>query len=259
MKTSGCLALVALCFSAANAHPLYLFGEVGHSPVMATLERDGGNLSGWYLYLRHGKEIRLQGRIDATGNFLLDEFDAKSDRKTGSFKGAASGTHWAGEWRSGAAPLAFALDEDRDATSAISGRFRCTAKKNDRQFGYVYTHTVDLFLAKGHVKALSLFRGETSANADDQSCQIGLDDLKQVPSGAGILLRSKGDDPEAENTPHCTVRILAAGDYLVVRMGDTSETGNECRGAADAMYCSPRSFWADMIVNRKTQVCKPVE
>ena len=226
---------------------------------MATLERDGGNLSGWYLYLRHAKQIRLNGRIDAKGNFLLDEFDANSGRKTGSFKGAANGTHWAGEWRSGAAPLAFALDEDRDALSAVSGRFRCTTKKNDRQFGYVYTHTMDLFLAKGHVNVLSLFRGETSAQGDDQSCQIGLDDLKQIPSNAGILLRSKGDDPDAENTPHCTIRILAAGDYLAVEMGDTSESGNDCRGAADAMYCSPRSLWADMIVERKTKTCKSVE
>jgi hypothetical protein len=259
MKTIGCLALAALCFSAANAHPLTLFGEVGHSPVMATLERDGGDLSGWYLYLRHGKEIRLQGRIDAKGSFLLDEFDAKSGHKTGSFTGTANGRHWSGEWRSGAAPLAFALDEDRDALSAVSGRFRCTTKKNDKQFGYIYTHSVDLALTKGVVKSFKAFRGETSAQGDDQSCQIGLDDLKQVPSDAGILLRSNGDDPDAENAPHCTVRILAAGDYLVVRMGDAGETGNDCRGASDAMYCSPRSFWADMIVNRKTQVCKSVE
>jgi hypothetical protein len=209
--------------------------------------------------LRHGKEIRLDGRIDAKGNFQLDEFAA--DRKTGSFKGAANGPHWTGEWRNaaGAASLAFALDETRDVLSAVSGRFRCTTKKNDKQFGYIYTHTLDLTLAKGAVKSFTTSRGETSAQGDDQSCSIELGDLERVPSDAGILLRSKGDDPGAENTPHCTVRILAAGDYLYVKMGDGSEAGNDCRGAADAMYCSPRSFWADMIVERKTQVCRSVE
>ena len=258
MKPIGCFALAALCTS-AGAHPLYLSGTVGPSPALAMVERDGGHLSGWYLYLRHDKEIRLDGRIDAKGNFQLDEF--ASDRKTGSFKGAANGPHWTGEWRNaaGAAPLAFVLDENRDALSAVNGRFRCATKKNDKQFGYIYTHSVELTLTKGAVKSFKAFRGETSVQGDDQSCSIELGDLKRVPSDAGILLRSKGDDPGAENTPHCSVRILAAGDYLYVQMGDSSENGNECRGAADAMYCSPRSFWADMIVERKTQVCKSVE
>ena len=258
MKIIGGFALVALCAS-ADAHPLYLSGTVGPSPALAVVERDGGHLSGWYLYLRHGKEIRLDGRIDAKGNFRLDEFAA--DRKTGSFKGAASGTRWTGEWRNaaGSAPQAFVLDEDRDALSAVNGRVRCTTKKNDKQFGYIYTHSVDMTLSKGTLKSFTTSRGETSAQGDDQSCSIELGDLKRVPSDAGILLRSKGDDPGAENAPHCTVRILAAGDYLYVQMGDSSETGNDCRGAADAMYCSPRSFWADMIVERKTQLCKSVK
>jgi Tfp pilus assembly protein PilX len=58
---------------------------------------------------------------------------------------------------------------------------------------------------------------------------------------------------------HCTVRIIASGDYLYVQMGDTTDTNNDCRSAADTMYCSPRSFWTDMVVERKTQICKSVE
>jgi hypothetical protein len=209
MRTIGCLAVAALCAS-AGAHPLYLFGTVGASPAFATLERDGGHLSGRYLYLRHAKEIRLDGKIDAKGNFLLDEFDAKSGKKTGSFQGAANRTHWAGQWRSGsAAPLAFVLDEDRDTLAAVSGRFRCTTKWNDKQFGYLYTHSLDLTLAKGAVKGFKVERGETSKQGDDQSCGTGLEDLRQIPSDAGILLRSKADNPKDESAQHCTVRNIA--------------------------------------------------
>jgi hypothetical protein len=52
-------------------------------------------------------------------------------------------------------------------------------------------------------------------------------------------------------SPHCTIRILAAGDFLFIRTGDTTEDGNECRAAADTMFCSPRSFWTDLIIDRK--------
>jgi hypothetical protein len=106
-----------------------------------------------------------------------------------------------------------------------------------------------------------MFLGETSKEGDDQSCSVGLGDLKQVPSDAGILLRGKSTEAlEATNTQRCTIRIVGEGDALYVEVGDADGGGNDdCKGSGDAMFCSPRSFWTDMIVDRRTQTCKSVE
>ncbi len=112
-------------------------------------------------------------------------------------------------------------------------------------------------MAHGAVKAFDIKRGETGSHGEDQACTIALSDVKQEKSDAGILLRSNGSG--AATGPRCTVRVISAGDYLYVQMGDWTESGNDCRGDDGAMYCSPRSFWADMIVNRKTRACVSVE
>ena len=155
MKLPAVLVLVAaLLFPATlSAHPLYLFGQIGKSNVMATLTRDGDALSGWYTYLDIGKELRLAGRIDATGDFQLDEtVDAK---KTGHLQGKLDGGHWTGEWRKpdGGSPLPFTLSESRDMLGAVTGEFRCSSARRDKD-GWTYAHSLKLDLAKGAVKAL---------------------------------------------------------------------------------------------------------
>lgn len=50
-----------------------------------------------------------------------------------------------------------------------------------------------------------------------------------------------------------------AGDYLDAKIGDSGQDGNDCHGGDAAMYCSPRSFRADMIFDRKVSTCRPVE
>jgi len=57
-----------------------------------------------------------------------------------------------------------------------------------------------------------------------------------------------------------TASPIGAGACLHAAIGDTTEgEHNDCRGGDDAMYCSPRSFWTDMIVDRKSRTCRPVE
>jgi len=58
---------------------------------------------------------------------------------------------------------------------------------------------------------------------------------------------------------HCSIRIFKAGDYLVLRTGDPSQKGDDCRGAGSEMFCSPRAFWLDLVVNRQTQLCRQVK
>ena len=61
------------------AQSLSFFGDIGGAPVFVSLDRNGGRLSGWYLYIGQAKQIRLEGSIDAA-NFALDEFSAVQRR-----------------------------------------------------------------------------------------------------------------------------------------------------------------------------------
>ena len=62
-----CLVMVGLGLGPlpAWAQSLAFFGTVGGARVFVSLERDGDKLSGWYLYVRQGKSIRLEGTGDA--------------------------------------------------------------------------------------------------------------------------------------------------------------------------------------------------
>ena len=261
MRKSTLVLLAALAVP-ASAHPPYLAGTVGTAPVFVDLDRDGGKVSGWYYYLRVGKDIRLEGTIDAKGHFRIDESDYNTGKKSGSFDGAVTGTHWTGTWRNaaGGGALPFALEQTRDALVAVSGRFKCSGGWYEKGYGATYTSSVDLTLAKGAVKAFYVARDMSSKqNRDEQSCSISLADFSREKTDEGILLRAKGDaHPDDANDQHCTVRIIGAGDYFVVLVGDTSDSNNDCRGSADTVFCSARGMWSDVIVDRKTQKCLPV-
>ncbi len=248
-------AAILLCGSAA-AQPIKLYGTVGKLPVFLDLSRNGDTVSGWYFYLKEAKQIRLEGRLDPNGFFQIEEYTASSNTRTGSFKGRAKDGHWSGSWRNakGGSPHDISFNVLRSTLREVNGRFKCSTKRSDPQFGYTYTQSLHLALASGRVKGLSMTRKERS-EGDEQSCRIAMGDLKQQPSPVGILLRAKAD----RGGQHCTIRLYRAGDYLVIRAGNPSQACDDCRGAGDAMFCSPRSFWADLVVNRKTQVCRSVE
>lgn len=251
-------AAILLCGSAA-AQPIQLYGTIGDLPVFLDLSRNGDTVSGWYFYLKVAKQIRLDGRLDHNGFFQLEEYTASSNTRTGSFTGRIKDGHWSGSWHNakGGSPHDISFDVLRGKLGNADGRFKCSTKRSDTQFGYTYTHSLNLALAGGQVKGLSMARKEHSEDGEEQSCQITMGDLKQVPSPVGVLLRAKADRAKAER--HCTIRLYRAGDYLVIRTGNPGQAGDDCRGAGDEMFCSPRSFWADLVVNRKTQICRSVE
>ncbi len=253
------VAAGVLC-APAVAHPLYLSGTVGAAPAFFMLEQDKDDVTGWYLYLRVGKEIRLSGTRKADGSFVLEE-TAPDNRKTGTFNGKVGQGRWQGTWRKAAdAPaLAFSLKEENDTLGTLNGRFRCTTRKVDKQFGYTYSYSLDLAASKGEVRKLTI-ASEATSRYDQHRCAIALRDLAQVSSDVGILLRAEGDtDAQQANAQRCSIRIVGAGGYLYVRIGDTTESGNDCKGAGDSMFCSPRGSWTDLIVDRATQACKAVE
>lgn len=250
-KFFGAAAFVMAAVSVAAAEPVTLTGTIGNAPVVLTLDESEGKLEGWYLYLRIGKQIRLEGRRDGT-TFAFDEFPEPGKPKTGSFAGAIAQGRWTGTWQkpAGGPPLAVALAEESAALSSASINLSCRTRKDELQFGYSYRYDLSLSLKKGAVAKFTMSQRATSKAGDDQGCEISLDDLKQVPSKSSILLRARDGGDNA-----CTIRLVGVGDYVYAHVGD----GNDCRGGEGVAYCSPRSFWSSMVINRKSNTCKPVE
>jgi hypothetical protein len=259
MRAIRYLLYIAVLSFSALAQPIQLSGTIGTQPVFLDLSRNGDTLSGWYFYLKVGKQLRLSGKLDQHGFFQLEEYTAGSNTRTGTFTGRVTDGHWSGTWRNTSAgkPRAVDLAELRGTLANVSGHFKCTAKRRDDEFGYAYTSRLDLSLLKGRVKRLALSRAVKSDDGDDQSCRIGLSDLRQQHADTGLLLRAKGD--RGGGVQHCSIRILPAGDYFVIKTGDSSQSGDDCRGTGGTMFCTPRSFWTDLIVNRKSQSCRAVQ
>jgi hypothetical protein len=252
-------AAAVLMTGIAGAQPIHLYGTVGKAPVFVDLNRNGDTVSGWYFYLKVGKEIRLEGKLNPKGFFQMEEYTANTNTRTGTFTGRAVGGHWAGSWKNAAGRKTqdLGLDELRSKLADVNGRFACTARRRDAEFGYTYTHKLDLTLAKGRVAKFAMSNRERGEDGTEQSCRIAIGALKQLPAPVGILLRGKAD--RTGGAQHCTIRLYRAGDYLVLRTGDTSQAGDDCRGAGDEMFCSPNSFWSDLVVNRNTRQCRPVK
>ena len=91
----------------ANAQESAHFkGSIGKARFEMTLSREGNNLSGTYFYVKSGSAntLSLRGKIDAKGNFTLQEFNS-SGTQTGEFKGTweddpnQSGSSLVGQWK----------------------------------------------------------------------------------------------------------------------------------------------------------------
>ena len=258
----------AIMFAApmvASAQPALLSGTIGKAPVMLSLTNDNGRLYGWYLYLRVGKGIRLEGTLNAGGAFTLDEFPLDDPKKkTGVFAGTVVQGHWTGIWRKpeGGSEANVDISENHATLTDATIDLQCAATRTEKRFGNISKYTLGLGLANGAVRKLSLAQQTTSKSGGDKSgadlgCTIGLDDLKPAKSDVGLLLQT--DDLAEDKTPRCTIRLIEVGNYVYVQIGDAAAGHNDCRGGEEVAYCSPRQFWADMIVDRKSSTCQPVE
>ncbi|MGA2403002.1 MAG: hypothetical protein ABSG91_15065 [Syntrophobacteraceae bacterium] len=240
------------------ADTVYLLGKIGDFSIGASLERNEEELAGWYFYHSRAKEIRLEGRIDLNGTFRMDEMT--EGRKTGIFEGSVKQGRWTGIWRKtiAGAPLPFYLEENRNQLKNLRADYTCTVKERVAEHHYTYRWKLKLSVADGVVKELDSTQGAYGDDKDEQTCTIALSDLKQIASESGILLQAK-DDNSGEEDKKCTVRIVGDTDILWIRFGDSSEEGNDCRSAGSNMFCSPRAFWNDIIVDRRTQKCRALK
>lgn len=254
MRVRMFVAALVLMASAATAQPILLAGSIGKAPVFLDLDRTGDTVSGWYFYLKVGKQLRLEGKVDQGGLFDLQEFVADTNSRTGSFKGRIKDGRWTGTWTDVARHKSFPIvfDEVRGSLKNADGRIACTVRAEDPDFGTKTRQSIDLTLKGGRVKALTLDLSEKGG--EDQSCHLGLADLRQMPAGVGITLKARGGGEH-----RCSVRLIPAGDYLVARIGDPSQANDDCRGAGTAMFCTPRAFWLGLAVNRTNQTCKQVK
>lgn len=260
IKILHCLLLAAITLAPSTlfADTLYLFGRIGNLPIAASLERDGGDLSGWYFYDSKAREIQVSGKIDKGGSFLMDESD--NGKKTGVFKGSVSQGHWTGTWQKpdGGIPLQLSLEENHDALKNLKGAFKCAIQERRAQYGYTYKWALSMSVADGNVKKFQSTQGSYVDNKEDQICSMDISDLKQAKSETGILLGTSQAGSGSDNKK-CTIRIVGDADTLWVVFGDSSEEGNDCRSTSDTMYCSPRAFWNDIVIDRHMQRCRAVQ
>ncbi|MEN6439520.1 MAG: hypothetical protein ABFD97_13180 [Syntrophobacter sp.] len=243
------------------ADTTYLFGKIGDFPIGAALEQNRGKLTGFYFYYSRARQIRLEGSINPDGTFRMEE--TTEGKKTGLFEGNVKQGRWSGTWSKapGAAPLQFSLDENHDQLKNLTCSYDCTLKERDAAHRYTYQWRLKLAIAKGAVKELDSTQEAFGDDRDEQRCVIDLNDLKQVRSDLGIVLKAEGDDSEKQegedkDEKECAVQILGNADILWIRFGDSSVEGNDCRGLGSSMFCSPRAFWNDIILDRRTQKCK---
>jgi hypothetical protein len=247
MKFSGAIfaTAICLCSSLASAGDIYLYGTIGGAPVFADITNDKGNLDGFYYYMRYAKAISIGGKRDAGGAFTLTTPGANAE----TLQGTVHGTQWTGTWKSadGKKTLPIALIESHDTLASLNGNYKCDTKEPEPAYGYTFDRSLWLNASKGHLMSFGMSQ-YARGNGDDQGCSIALSDLKQVPSDNGILLHAKEDHPS--DNAHCAVRMIAAGDYIIV-------SANDCESAGDTMFCTARGGgFSSMFLNRKTGACK---
>lgn len=155
------------------------------------------------------------------------------------------------------APAPARAEPGKDDVRRLTADIVCTARKTDRQFGYRYRDNVTLSVRQGTVRRFVLSQQATSKQGDEQGCRIALEDLKQEAADGAIVLREA--DAAAGGKSRCIVRITADDKQIRIQLGAAVQEGNDCRGGDNVMYCSPRAFWADMVIDRKRSACRPVE
>jgi hypothetical protein len=244
MKFAGAIfaAAICLCPSLASGGDIYLYGTIGTAPVFADITNDKGNLDGFYYYMRYAKGISIDGKLDATGDFTLTDHGE-------TLQGTVHGTQWTGTWKAagGKKALPVVLTESHDTLAGLSGNYKCDTKEPEPAYHYTFDRSLWLNANKGRITRFGMSQ-YAKGNGDDQGCSIALLDLKQVPSDNGILLRAKEDRPS--DSAHCAVRLIGAGDYIIVSASD-------CQSAGDTMFCTARGGgFSSIFLNRKTGTCK---
>ncbi len=185
--------LVFAAFLAASAQTVTktFKGYISGSPVQLTLIRDGGNLTGSYTYTRIGKPLKLNGTIDAEGNFKLTETDA-AGKKTGAFSGqwkddpALNGIMLEGNWRkpNSTEDVGFNASEQNiefSSGSSFTSKY-FTEKNKPKRFNIdvEYPELIGANSAKFNLSAKTTAMADVASFRKDMS-GVSAADLKMTP------------------------------------------------------------------------------
>ena len=91
--------------------------------ITLNIKRIGSELSGDYHYDGHSNSLKLQGEIDESGSFTLNEFNSKGSM-TGIFRGKLDGGRATGEWLKpdGSTTYNFSFSEEVNEVSTSFNR-----------------------------------------------------------------------------------------------------------------------------------------
>ena len=110
------------------------------------------------------------------------------------------------------------------------------------------------------MKTLEASTAASSKQDGEQGCFYSLADFSRAPSDVGLLLKAKDEDePLDADSQRCTIHVVGDADHLFVQFGNPGEKNDDCRYSGTTAFCSPRSWPADFIVDRRTKSCKPIE
>lgn len=190
----------AICASAQTGAKTFR-GYLSGTSIQMTLTREGGKLSGTYLYTRIGKDLKLAGTIDAAGNFKLKETDA-AGKTTGEFSGKwieeenANGASLEGEWRkpNSRNTLNFALSEQMieftNGAKFVSKNFSENNKPKRFTIAVEYPELSGVSAAtaaKFNQLSKSLAMASTADFREEMLAQTA-EDLKYLPAGVNNYL-----------------------------------------------------------------------
>jgi hypothetical protein len=259
LSTAGLLlALLSLASQTLPAQRMYFFGALGRQPIAGWLDRDTNHVSGWYFHTNEARQIRIEGDIGSDGYFQLEETMNPGGRAA--FLGSVMKGTWMGMWKAGPGETSapFSFEEFRNPPTELSCAYHCSARIRDYELGTLYSWTLTLSINRGRVRKFLSVQGSRMLTGEEQQCSMSMDDMRQRPSRTGILLVVGDGESKEDSVPACSIRILANKEFVWVRFEDAPDAGHDCRNIGETMYCSPRAFWNDLLIDRRTGKCRPV-
>ncbi|HVE56804.1 MAG TPA: DUF3298 and DUF4163 domain-containing protein [Pyrinomonadaceae bacterium] len=197
---SAILMFAATICASAQAKAKIFRGYLNGTAIEMSLVRDGGKLSGSYLYTRIGKGIKLAGTIDAEGTFKLRETDA-AGKTTGEFWGKwteepnSNGISLEGEWRKPNSKSTlgfFAGEQIVEFSSEAKFTAKSFAEKNNPKHFEINIEYPELSGANpAAAKFNQLIKTEAMSGVNDfrkEMLAMTAEDIKFLPKGTNNYL-----------------------------------------------------------------------
>jgi hypothetical protein len=227
------ISLLLTFASAFNAHSATqeaaetrFKGSIAQSKFEMTLRRIGNELNGTYFYSKSGSAnaLTLRGKIDANGNFTMQELDT-AGKQTGEFKGAwkedpnEPGSLLEGEWKKPNAKEGQPFWASEQVVTFSNGTQITTKHINEslkaKRFDITaeYPELVGGANVSGFNQLVKTRVSKETSDVRKQMLSLTAEDLKLQPKGVNTYLEINYDIDYADN------------DLIGVRFVESSFTG----------------------------------